>query len=131
MARDSEQLFSMVQDISNNVLVVVKDVGDLNARIVVCTKGIEGLEYRINNLESRSKQIVGLLSQKMEPERCMYMHEQIETRIRKWTTDYIKGGVKGWGLTVMNVLKVVAYVSVTLGSGVWGAKLLGLIRTIP
>lgn len=131
MTKETDNLFEIMHNISNNVLVVVKDIGDLNTKVAVCSKGIEALEHRIEGLETKSRQIVGLLHQKMEPDRCMYMHEQIEKKLKQWTTLYITEGAKGWGRTAMVVLKVLAYVTVTLGSGVWGAKLLGIIRVLP
>jgi len=125
-SRENERnnLFDTVQNISNHVLELLKTTGELHGDVKVLSTKLDNLEARQETLERANRQVISMLGLKMEPEKCAYLHNELEKRI--FTT--LKTGAKGWAKTAMTVLKIAAWAAVAFGGSAVGANALGLLK---
>ena len=145
----TSQLFEMVQDVTNHVLTLVQQMGEMSGKIEVLNGNLNIVKDKQAELDSKLRQIRLLLPTKMDPERCMHFHhdmkdqleKQVKESIRDTCTlihkdlkdeiyDEMREGARGWGRVAMKVLKVTAWVSITFGMSSWGLKALGVFAKL-
>jgi hypothetical protein len=115
---------TLIQDVSNNVIGLVKTTGDLSGDIKVLQNKIETLKTKQNDLESANRSVISVLEKKMDPDRCAHMHNDLEKRIMK----NIKQDMKGWMKTAFTILKFATLLAMIFAGGSVGASALGWIK---
>ena len=148
---NQNNIYSTLQTVSNHVLTLIKQVGDMSGDVRVLSERMNTFECQLGKLERANRQIIGMLSLKMEPEKCGYLHadletrinikvksdqEKLEERIRSSISDSLSAKIKDnfkdeaktVGKTALVVLKVLAWISLAFGGSAIGLKAIGLFK---
>jgi hypothetical protein len=144
MTIHEDPIYAMLQNVSNNVLSLVRDTGEMRGQIDSLGKEINEIKESQKKSENEQRNIKELLQGKMTPDRCAFVNAELETRIiatrgkgicisahedlKKQIFLDLKEGAKGWGKTAIMILKVAAWAAVLFGGSAVGANALGLIK---
>lgn len=111
-----EMLFQMVQDTNNHVLDMIQN----NAVIKISQ---EDLGVKMKTLSDSMESLTTALINKMTPDRCAHMHDDLKKQIFR----EVKDGATGWARRGLVTLKILAYISATFGGSAVGASALGFL----
>jgi len=141
---EDNQLYSMLQNVSNNVLSLVRDTGEMRGQIDNLATQILEIKESQKKTENEQRSIKDLLQDKMTPDRCAFVNAELEARIiatrgkglciqihedlKKQIFTDLKEGARGWGKTAIMILKVAAWAAVAFGGSAVGAQAIGLIK---
>lgn len=128
MASQDMNLFKMVQDMSNHVLDLVKQTGELGGDIKSNAKEIVLVSNKQEELSGDLKELKSIVSSRMTPDRCVYVHEELKRDTKKEILSDLRKGAKGWVRTTITILKFAALISIIFGGGSLAAKMLGVLR---
>jgi len=135
------ELLKMFTNTNNHILDLVKSNGELSGDIKTHTSKIEDLESSQEDTSLAVKQLTSMMRDKMTPDRCAHMHdeirkdiikgdEKVKIAVRKEIFEELSNGAKGWGRRAWWVLKVLAASSLIFGGTALGAKAIGLIKIL-
>jgi hypothetical protein len=86
------------------------------------------MQSKQEDLDISVRQLTSMMRDKMTPDRCAHMHEELKKTTKREIMEDLKKGAKGWGRTALFVLKILMYVSLIFGGAATGAQMTGLLR---
>lgn len=134
-----DMLFELIQNVSNQVLELAKGQSGLDSCIKSIKRQFENIESRMDLISVDQARIKEILQNKMSPDRCSFMHDDVKRQIASEIADAIKPtcihnheklkreifkemkeGARGWMRTSIMVAKFVAYLGAAFGGGALG-----------
>jgi len=129
MASDGK-IFELLQKNSDQILLLVQNTSKLEERIASTKKDIDKIGNSQEDLSIQIRQLTSMMRDKMTPDRCAHLHEEIIKRTKKEIFTEIKQEFKGWKQTAWSIIKIVAAVAVIFGGSATGAQAIGLIKIL-
>lgn len=142
----TKMILSVLQRTNDNVLDLVRKTERLETEMKQAGKNIDILSVKTEKLSSESRKIVEILGKKMDPDRCIYLHNELmkqnelvkqnnadkcmiaHEEMKKKIYQDMKDSATGWGKKMLIVLKVVAWTSMAFGGSALGASMLGMFK---
>lgn len=128
MAGLNEQIMEMLKANNNHILELVKKSEFLTVKVTVLDKTIDNLKDKHEELSTKNTQLIGMISDRMTPDRCGHMHNELRSSIKKEVFSELRKGAKGWMSTALTILKFAAYAAIVFGGSAVGANALGILK---